>query len=137
MIVVLVVIVIVQPQYVFDFVIASTDDVGKYKKTDTCDQELPMANAGACQSDIVFVFIPAFPFGPAVSIASKLSFSQLASIPHVGAAPGVVLFVAKTLGVVVPIVDFHERVMAAKFHHKFSQGDLPAFAPHVPPPCAG
>ena len=90
-----------------------------------------MANAGACQSDIVF--IPAFPFGPAVSIASKLSFSQLASIPHVGVAPGVVLFVAKTLGVVVPILNLHERVMAAKFHHKFSQGDMPAFAPHVPP----
>ena len=67
----------------------------------------------------------------ALSMGSKLLFSQFASIPDVLTAPRVILFVATAKGPVVPIVDIHERVIDANGQHKLSQSDRLATAPPV------
>ena len=78
------------------------------------------------------VAIPARAFGRTVPIGAELLVAQLSSGLRLFTAPGVIPFVAETAGVVIPMVDLHERVPVANGQHKFSQGDRVAYAPAVP-----
>ena len=67
--------------------------------------------------------MPARAFSRFVSSAAELLLAQLSRVLTIWTAPGVIPFVAKTGGVVVPMVGLHERVLAANGQHKFSQRD--------------
>ena len=52
-------------------------------------------------------------------IAAELLLAQLSRVLTIWTATSVLPFVTKTGGVVLPMADLHERVLAANGQHKF------------------